>query len=308
MTSIHTQSITELFIDKLVLLVNLSKDDAQGLASILLDDSREHVDRLHGYYQNYRGIGYKYAFGLPLNNEGNTECKIFLVSFRSGKPQVRIEYNPSKLSETSHEHLWNKLAEWFPNEHYSYLQDANVSRIDIAIDITPVSLDTIWITAPRFRVSKLYNGSGGKLESITLGSNQSDSQIKLYNKEAEQQSRGIPITQSDTARIEYRVSRGIPINKLYELENVLTQISLIHAIDPHTLPLHENEYIYFLDSVRYRGLHAALGLINGARSRRNMRLKLEELSSFDWWEPEEMWQRYDSAINNLHIPDDITHR
>lgn len=298
-------TLTGIFIDKVVMLLSLSDEDATNLVSVLRDECRDHIDRLHGYYRNYRGLRYQYTFGLPLGNDGISECKIFLIHNSRSIPNVRIEFNPSKFNEEWNEVLWIKLAQWFPFEHYSYLMNAVVSRLDIATDVHPVSLESILVTAPKFRVSTIRNGAGGHLQSITLGSNESDNQIKLYDKYAEQESRGRGGIQRDTVRIEYRNSTGIPIASLYDVHNVLTQIRIINAIDIQDLPLRDSDKFHFLDSVRFRGLHAALNLIHPPRTKRETLQWLQSAFSTDWWEPERIWQGYDGALDRLHIPEDL---
>ncbi len=291
--------LSDPFVDKLTLIYNCNEATSEYIASTLRDMSKDHDFGLHGYYRNYRGLGYQYAFGLPIGDKNQSECIIFVLSNKKW-PNLRIEWNPNVAKKYGNEFIWNFIFSFMLEDYEDFLLNALITRLDIAIDIHPIHLDNIWTTAARYRKSNIHYGEGGRIESIYLGSNESDKQIKLYDKHLEQTKKGINIPKN-TVRIECRLSPKISIYDLSAVVNPFPDC-IVDAIPDGDIRLRDYDKIHFLDSIRLRGLHNALKLIT-PYSRRKYHAWITEMTNSDWWEPERVWQNWDNAINTLRLPE-----
>ena len=183
-----------------------------------------------------KAIKLKYGFFIKPNGEKvrfpiglkKTDSK----SAGEGKP-MRLEFNPNKYRSTGG-------AEKYILEIIKTMNDIHLSRRDIAIDIFGQDLNDYMILDDRGRKIIEYKDSNRRLETMYLGSKESDEQLRIYDKAKEQK-----IKDTKWWRIEGQM-RGESAREFGM--NPFRKVRIVKKSDYKGLPLKERAILLLLQA------------------------------------------------------------
>ena len=220
-----------------------------------------------------------------------------------GRAYAKIEFNPSKIGPDGLADLHVPLQLIFPDGSIGVLKEGQVTRVDIAVDLTNVRMDD-FILLPPLLVSMRAFSRSGTLSTLYLGK-QSGNQTKIYNKKKEQIAKGSKFDET-VVRLE-RTLRNLKLapSDLGKLSNPFAEMSLVDNLP--AAPPEEKERLWsmFIDSVKVRGVVPALALLSPQRrSRYRKHLKAHPKS---WWQPDLIWSDWAPLLEELTLTEPGTH-
>ncbi|WP_321490209.1 hypothetical protein [uncultured Hyphomonas sp.] len=224
-----------------------------------------------------------------------------------GTVDVRLEFNPAKLSSLDFELMEDHIIELLglQTDFLSILPGARVTRLDIAIDILGILIPDLLFVG-RGRSGSVIRGarSTGDSESIwneengieTLyfrtGAKSPTLKLRAYNKDQERLHRGeiLTLPTVPTTRIEVVITRqNLQMNALPSLPNPFSALGLCDLT-------HRDISAAVADSVRVRG-SAAARLIHPCEAYHKLRVHRQ--TDAPWWKPRELWKHWpDSLLKN----------
>lgn len=274
------------FIDKvtLVLTPKLPKDTAE----------------LHGIYNQITGDpdffqsagkavgGYNIAKMIALSD--SAERVRLDYAYAEGKAKnIRLEFNPSKIGIDGLQSLHGTLSMMINGGLSRFIRDANISRLDIAVDISGLRMSKILFVQDS-SASVFQWKSNGKLQTYQHGKVKGNF-TQVYNKSAQLAAKGMPQPGLRTVRVERRM-KGLKkkLMALAELPNPFKGMFLYSEMPGCPPGEVKQDYIWqlFKDSVEKRGLELALALL--PKNKRTMYRKHFADSKPAWWDPDTIWK------------------
>jgi len=216
--------------------------------------------------------------------------------------RVRLEFNPSKLGIEGLEHLHDILSSVIEGGWQVFVTDGRISRLDVAVDLVGVRISKLKLVPPKAVVSQTWNSAKGKLLTYQWGKPKG-SFTQIYNKTAEMEARGIPVSGPQITRFERRLNQPVckTLTKLAELENPFAGFVLTTTVPE--APDDGPAYVWplFCDSVSLRGLHASLQLL--PEHKRPVYKKQFAKAAPDWWDPDAIWAQWPAVVEQSKIGD-----
>jgi hypothetical protein len=151
----------------------------------------------------------------------------------AGKP-MRLEFNPNQYRSTGG-------SEKYLLQIIKTMTDIHLSRKDIAIDIFDHDLNDYNILDGRGRKIIEYKTSTRRLETMYLGSKDSDEQIRIYDKEKEQE--------MENGRKWWRIeaqTRGDSANEMFI--NPFRKLRIVKKSDYKNLPIKDRALLLLLQA------------------------------------------------------------
>jgi hypothetical protein len=108
--------------------------------------------------------------------------------------RIRLEFNPSKLGPWGLTSLHGTLGTVVEGGWKAFVKDAQISRLDVAVDLVGVRITKLKIVPQKAVVSQTWSSSKGKLLTYQWG-NPTGSYTQIYNKTEEMKSREIEVSQ-----------------------------------------------------------------------------------------------------------------
>jgi len=216
--------------------------------------------------------------------------------------RIRLEFNPSKLGFDGLKDMHAILSTMMDGGWQLFVNHGRISRVDVAVDLMGVRMTKLMVVPPKAVVSQTWNSSKGKLLTYQWGKVKG-SYTQIYNKTAEMQARGLPVSGPQVTRFERRLKQPAckSLTKLAELENPFAGFVLTTTMPqapaggpPYVWPL-------FCDSVSVRGLHAALQLL--PEHKRPVYKKQFAKAAPDWWDPDAIWAQWPAVLEQSKIGD-----
>jgi hypothetical protein len=172
-----------------------------------------------------------------------------------------------------------------------------ITRIDIALDIPGVRLADVAVRVAHAQILTPFSRSG-TLKSLYFGNPKSPHQIVAYDKADEvAEKNGLPQPLQPILRIETRIKafggKARRFSELLDHENPFEDIFIV-CLDQLAPHLPNPERLFFLDSVRYRGVQAALKVV--PKSQRQHYWP-SSLPAPDWWSPKGAWSQWPDVVN-----------
>ncbi|GEM_PF-4656169 len=288
-------------IDKIAIVIDIPNLEFATAISQNVWDELKATDS--GWVQPYSYGAYSTAakiFCPDENGEINMQEPHMLLQIRTKskfKPHLRIEYNPSKISEKLLEHLeWSFLG-ITGQSFFETLSHGRVTRHDVCTDIPYLNPEDFMIKAKYARHSQNVFGQDGTLETIYFGK-QKGTQYTVYKKS--QQEFGDD-AEMDILRVECRVRKTIPIQNLPLLDNPFKKLEFFNLKPLKHPNVHPGHWKAFTDSVRFRGSpNTALKL-----QPKDIRSKLKYCLSqnkFEGWKPDNLWGvHWLNALEGYHL-------
>jgi hypothetical protein len=153
----------------------------------------------NGFYERYTGA----KFGVyPINKKHH-----FL--------KVEVNPNPDKKGvEKAVKKVIHILKETVGEDVHQLIQaSSRVTRLDLCIDVNE-AIPESYIYLSKARASKIILGKNEGADTQYAGSPSSDLQVKVYDKDEEQQSKGLP-SDGPKTRLELTIRDiGVPLNQL----------------------------------------------------------------------------------------------
>lgn len=288
---------TPVFIDKLSLTLHVPTDEQDTVTENF------HQTHLEGVEIERIQFGealktYQYAWRLNLDNG---EFCLIQHSPRRGRSNfLRIEFNPAKVGRIGCDAVFQLLARSIPS-FASALQNARVTRIDIAFDVDhPISRLLVFDT-PRKQVSRTFT-TQGELNALTIGSLESDRYLLVYDKRLEDEVCSGRITARIKTRFELRLRDLSSFADLGRINNPLMNYT-VRELDFALAQQSTHEWKWLLHASSVIGAQAALSLIQNRTVRRRIRDALRTIPTPSWWNPESIWSEVPAALRYVLIGD-----
>lgn len=294
------------FIDKITLLLHLSDyEEADEIhKSIWVQLAEKPLFQSAG---SKAAKGYKRSCFLALET---THHRVLFQYDWDGPPgqavatKLRLEFNPRKLGPLALSELAAILESMLPNGWGDVVHHARITRIDVAADLPNVRMDDLHLI-PKKGASEMQWWRDGKLQTFRHGKPNGNQTI-VYSVKQKRLAKGQPHSGLSVVRIERRLRSPAvgTIAKLGALENPFAGIAIVSLI-PNPPPNQTgsnaaNQWSMFEDSVKLRGVRAALALIPEDR-RAKYRAHLKSFPK-PWWKPEAIWSHWPEAYEVLVNP------
>ncbi len=221
-------------------------------------------------------------FSVPFNNPLGT------VLFQTGgyNPtgfDSRLEFNPTIIGPADVKDVVNFLSRVLRENPYSFIKKSKVTRLDIALDLTGLSLNDVIVHMGGIRKHGVFFGSKGRPETIYLGSPRSNCHLAVYDKTLPGEPFGLK-----ALRIERRLKPHIPFEELVQLNNPFGTIQLISTASL-VANLTEIPTECFFATVRERGFSRTIKLLS-ASQRRALKKAFEDPANSVMPPIDQIWQ------------------
>ena len=311
---------TPLFIDRLSITVNVPEQRRRDV--ILRAEGMGQQGLVDGEANPYSELLRSYRIAYHLQLGGGNTARVQMSPRQSGMRFLRLEWNPSLSRVGGCAVIVRFLTELLPDWSIEHLSECNVTRIDLSFDVYRVHLDNLMIwRASHNPATRLYRtleenySRRGRLNSIRFGSPQSPQYLVAYDKLEERRSReieGFSVSRVDArgqcsrriaiprTRFELRLVSTRRLDTLSEARNPFLDFHIARyggaasVLEPHVAT-------WFEDSVKARGMQAALARIPDRRLRRAVANASLSGEVPTWWEPERIWGELPEAIGRVFI-------
>ena len=282
------------------------------LSIVLTITSAELAKEVHGtLYTALTGdTEFFQSIGKPL--KGFQRTKRIVLSTSGERPRidysyqvglanrVRLDFNPAKLGADGLQELHGILTSVMPDGWRHFVKGGRISRLDVAVDLVGVRMTKLKMQPAISQSSQAWFSTAGKLQTYQWGKPKG-THTQIYNKTAEQATRGVTIPGPQVTRVERRLKNPgcNSLTKLAGLENPFKGIVLtVKVPDP---PPGGPEYVWplFCDSVSVRGLDLALLLL--PKHKRTAYRKQFKKAAPEWWDPDAIWANWPKMLEELKI-------
>lgn len=306
--SIHNAiqpTVSSLFIDKLTL--TYSPDDTYddrariSLIDYVKDSLREmqsSPDHNVRYFGRDSNRGYLHNWLVHLSANQSKQLRISTAPFYADAAALRLEFNPRHYPTSAMRSLWQFLEELLLDSFDLFLREAAVTRMDLAVDVMPLTPHSIIVSADGLRRGDIRTGDFGEVQSFKLGSNGSNRSYCIYDKDPEDNSR---ISRTPlTTRVEVRL-RGLgKIRDLRSIDNPFQQLHVYGSLDPTGMrERFTTKQKLFVIAANSLGLQPALQILGRTETRRRYIEWLDQELAVGWFDSESIWSGYPAALDAL---------
>jgi hypothetical protein len=298
-TFIKKAEVGEVFIDKISVVLDIPTteqwDVENSLKSLLPNEG----------YQVYRPL-YKYTARLCLEYP-DVYAEVSIQPKFSGISYMRVELNPAQGYIGYFSVLMDKI---LPGGYLQLIAHGRCTRIDAAVDVVGVNINSLLVTYPKMRRTKgFYNN--GKLETYTLGVKQGKTEICVYDKASQIKYLNathhlkLEVPNKTITRIEVRSRKGRPLKHLAKAPNFFKEVLIasyfsLDGVKPSINNLDNEMFNLFLEVCRSRGAQDALKMISEP-TRGKYKGRIENCK-LPWWQPTEIWKGWHIPVNALLHP------
>ena len=248
-------------------------------------------------YSNKNGYKLNMFFGFAnYGDDSNYGGPVILSLFptKKGMAQMRVEFNPSTLGKVGVETFIYEFGEFFLSDGIDeFYGNARVSRLDIAFDIHGLDINDAHFWSSSLKVSQKYNGKGGRIETLILGS-KVGRRLVIYDKAAQMlKTKGITLPGPCT-RVEARAQNCGRLVNLPKLNNPLLDFHVSNMKKPKKLD--PDLWILFNAYSQLKTQNAALqSLTPKIRGILKDALKSQTLK---FWDSESLWSDWPNTVND----------
>ncbi len=148
----------------------------------------------NGFARNYKLMGEQYASRVLFST----------LSLKPNGPALRLEFNPAKLGPVETASVLGVVAsEILEDGMMELYQRARVTRFDVAFDLLGFSLSQAHFWSDKVSSSQTFNGIGMRTQTLVFNQTKRR-QVVVYDKAAEQKSKGIEPEAKTWTRVEVR--------------------------------------------------------------------------------------------------------
>lgn len=280
-----------LLVDKISLTLPSTTEVHDAIVENLyeLQFNDENVERVI-----YGDLLKNYLYAIKLNFDSGEHCTTQYSPRRRRTNFVRIEYNPSKVEPEDIRYLYTLLQACIPDFSESLLR-ARITRLDLAFDLPVIEVSRILVfDTPRKLVSRTFQ-TNGKLNALSIGSQESDRFLLVYDKGLERAIRGERIVAQITTRFELRLK---DLNGWSELQLISNPFAHYTVLEFQNAMEVSDDHIWqwFIHATNVIGAQAALSLIENKTARKRYRDLLKARQNPSWWNPDEIWAEVPQAL------------
>ncbi|TWB45495.1 hypothetical protein FBZ90_102453 [Nitrospirillum pindoramense] len=289
-------------IDKITLTVKDLDPDLQNLVQANLIAAEDEkgpytsapVSKKAPYYQTRALLTHE-----PSGQNALIEAKPKLP----GAAFLRMEFNPHKLGKAGISFVYSHLLALLSGAYFLHelLPKVRVTRLDIAVDLIDVPIQDVHVTYGNGGKTLAYFSSVGQLETLYVGKKKSGpAPGYIYDKKQQLLDNGQPLVFKNVshARVELHVKSSRPLVKLGTLKNPLNKLTVQWPLAGPSLDLTPHHWSHFLDSVRLRGLQAALSLISDGVTRENYAIGFKKgCEENHIWDAQKLWGMWGEVVH-----------
>lgn len=241
----------------------------------------------HYNMTTYQCNQYKNNYNYKTKNGAN--INIACNPFNTKLNFIKLSYNPHKLGSNQDE-LKKILIQLFP--HGINLENANITRFDVALDYHDIKPNQIMVKATKYKLSRTCCNGAGNIETHYLGTHNSNIEYCIYDKTLQLKKEGV-ISKEQITRIEARIR----YKTLQELKSInpFDNLQIFWARPP--IGIKDHNWAFFLHYSQTYGIQTALKIIP-KQDKKYYQDRLNDLTC-NWWNPEKLVSIYQVQINNL---------
>lgn len=292
-------NVTDIFIDKLSLSYHTSECSAEAIRDNISELKKSKALHIHQRGMDYQGRGYKYNFVIHITTHPLERFLVMCCPLRPNSPQIIVELNPHRLSEADMFEFWDALELILLMEMEDFIEEATVSRLDLAFDASPLSPNSFEVFANNLHLGDRRTGARGETTSFYLGSRKSDLHFCIYNRD--EYTRERVANNHGTTRFEARIKPHVPLRELHRVQNPFTKLKVIRALPQSVINELSTRHRMFWGAVQFHGLQGAKSLITRHETRTSYINHFEQLFTPEWYVPRELWRGYIPALNELRL-------
>lgn len=290
-------SLSAPFIDKISIVLNVPKGQATIVNATMKSLLKEKATFTAAGNAAKKGYTLAARVALPCLSH---KKRFPLLQYRNEGYDacfVRLEFVPVDLGEIGIAQLIARLEPRIPHGWKTFLKHARVTRIEIAVDVSGVRMDE-FLCLPKQAVTSLEYGPDGHAKTLYLGK-KGGSQTRIYSRKQKRLAKKQGWDGASVVRVERSINLGssFRLAELGSLPNPFTAMKMVPSLPPPPNPGKLNQWSMFEDSVRQRGLVAALALLPAERAKSYK----AHLAAYEvpWWDPLAFWGAWPGVAAHL---------
>ncbi|MDD2499607.1 MAG: hypothetical protein PHN92_02175 [Geobacter sp.] len=290
--------VGELFIDKLCMTVDYPASDYPKIIGAF---KKAKIDKLAGWFPS---TTYKHGIKLLPEEQENgviLQCTPFANTKATSK-FLRIEFNPDHVDLAT---LKSHLKVILPGGYGHIMAKGGITRIDLTVDVNYIDAHDVLVTSlnPKVKTDSLFS-KNGHVETRYVGSMESDTFFRLYDKPAEIEKTNkkkevkVKLPEHKILRIEYCNTKCKSFQDVLALPNPFLQLDV--AVHHQHKPYKSDHPMWplFLTACRFQGIKRALGYLSKSDAEQFIE-KLAKGGLRNWWMPEKIWMGLPEAIQKI---------
>jgi hypothetical protein len=279
--------VNPIFCDKLSITASLDEDQLQEATANLM----KAMDQGWGKRRGSRLYKYSASLspGIFIGEQDPASMRIDLGARNVDVSDFRMELNPAKCDVCAAAALASAV---LPGLGDHLLEHGKVTRMDLAVDVGPISFADVGLAVSKTQVSQAFWGADGALETLYWGAAKN---FVVYDKLRE--STPLHMVPKDDPpptmlRFEARYKpSGLALHELPEVPNLFSRFRVCGWPGFSEVTDADKFWVtMFMDSGRQRGITAALKLLPPTE-RKQMQRRLEKHAT-EFWDAESIWAGY----------------
>jgi hypothetical protein len=213
--------------------------------------------------------------------------------------QLRLEFVPVDLGHDGMTGLHAALAMMVNGGWGYFVKHGRVTRIDVTVDIPNTRMDQ-FLFLPQQALTTMQWNVDGHLQSLVFGK-ENGNQTLIYSRSAKRLAKGQDWAGKPEVRIERRLRnlKNMKVSGLPSLPNPFSAMQMTLNLPGPPPDGKDWEWSIFEDSVKIRGLNAALALL--PEERRTKYRKHLAAHPQPWWNPDAIWAQWPAMLDELKI-------
>lgn len=241
---------------------------------------------------------------IPEYRDAESEPDLDVCAIRDTRRPLRLEWNPARMVEAPEYRaaFMRLLRDWLGDSFSAEMQDANITRIDLAVDVESLDINNIGVSRADTTVISTNYGRDGLMQSLYLGAKNTDLRFVIYDKRAERGGLIVP-RQVALTRFEARIKHRMKVSELFDFPNPFARLTVREFLSMEVNVARNSQHVWrwFVDTCKWRGAEAAIDLIRNSRTRAAWHRKFVERDRPRWWSPNEIWSGLRSAIDDVGV-------
>lgn len=283
-----------LVVDTLEFCIAPSKSVFLHMQNLLFDWKKVQGDSFDGHTKLYKkGFCTRLSY---FGSNGKMALAIELGFTKSAHRYARFSFQPGSVTSSEWVEALKVLAHQFQPWDYSYLlQAVPVSRIDFAVDLVGVNALNVIPHRARTRSSHFYVRKDGSRGTLYLGSQRSQSMVRIYDRIRKQLRGGIISEHAVCTRVEVQLRRLAAFeHELAFIAKPFLRIGLAN-LDFLNETITEDWQVLFLDRAQSVGTPAAFNWLS--KHRKVVAKQWLHAASVPYWDVNKVWADRASALS-----------
>lgn len=224
----------------------------------------------------------------------------------------RAEWNPAGIARhrsDAPEQVIELLEQILPLPWSEIIWRASITRLDLTFDVWGVHIDRMALSglSRRLVVQRYESGITGRLNSVLLGSIESDRRLRVYDRRLLSGLRQFTVTTrtvtptnrgrrtQEVTRFELVLKNLGPIQRLESIRNPYLAYT-VRYIDSIQRIYPDHFQAWFLACCRATGLQQTVSAIANRAERERVQRAVKMSEPPDWWCPSKIWEELPAAL------------